>query len=489
MKLQDIEKHLKSQLSEIPNDDSFEISWDKLAADLDAIDEEQKKRPFPIILIFLGSALVGLGLLYQMSSTTFDQLAVVESDDTNTVTIPVEYEEECIEYDPSVISGDISYRDEVIADNKSITTAENVESKRTETNIQNTVMVDFIEQGTTSSTITQSVQAKNKTTTNRLSDIEVVATQPVASSSVDAIEKATMPETSIALVENIALKWQYLDVPKRSVHLIPNITVEEDIPGKKKEHAAPDKQLKKNKWSIAMEAGLHQHSWSMKAPNAETTTYLDFRNETEKSTLGYQGGLRFQYDLSARLYLGSGLNYKRYWTKAQAERTFTQQVMKSNVLIKQIINPNTGEVIDEVYGDAEITQHTHRRVDQNNQFDQVQLPLYLGYELIKRKKWALGLEFGGSIGYWVKREGAVIGKEIDLDLLVFDNNNTTLITTKKTLTNGYISPIINWQISPIYTMYFRGVVEQSFNDWLGTADDLQIKPMDFGVVVGVNYKL
>ncbi len=443
MENKNFENYLQEQLSQYPDVDA-EKSWEDFEK---ILNKEEKRRPIFLLFLFVGillTSIVSISLLKQKKHPT-NKVNKTESINSKSNKKEEKKEEHNhLNLDRNSISKILSKENHNGYSSTSIFESEKSLEKQ-------------FDLGLSQNTTTKSISSKKE------SEAEIIN-----SSETKISRKSIIPNfVNTPWLTNLSIHYSR-EIPEVN-HTFTN-------------NDPPQKKPSRKNWLFRIEGGLHKQKGSIDPLHNDYEELVLFRNSTESFDYGMQLSTKLSYMLSDSWYTGIGLGFKRSWLTSQIMDTLHDQVLQEDALIKVIINPITGVVLDSVYGDTLVNRSIHRHIIRHSSFDMLNIPIHVGY-LLQRNKWTLGVETGLNIGVWISRKGYIINP--DLSSTEIDNG----ILNRKTLSFGYVlNATIGYSLSENFSISLTPQINKSVTNWYSPLSGSRLKPMDLELNLGSIYK-
>jgi len=464
MNFRKFEEHLQNELSSLSRDDKAGMGWSEISKELDELEKKKKKRRFILIVLlsigFLSTLFIGyqnceFGKKYEIE---VDQVSGRKKTDIvsnkNKLIIEECNQTQLQKYEEQIVT-------KVATSSKTIEESDKIifEKLKTFSNTPNpinkTILLDSF---------------KN--------DVELYSLPPIADNFNEVID-----------YDNSYKKEIYQLRPRVDTIFRPgNQLVDSSLVFSPLNNLSPSLKKSKAYWSIGAEGGSHRHIWQMKSNNASLNDYLTLRNNSETSATGSQKGLRIKRFTKNGWSFGVGFFHKTNWNVLAYRNVEVDSILKENIVVKIIVEEGTNNVIEEIYGDAKVQQTTYRNIVNYNPFNQFQIPISAGYLSDKvNESIYYGMDLDLTANFWLKREGLIFD-EFSRPIAIENELNKILNPSRINWSVG-VNPIFGYQVNNHFSFYARPSINFSLTNWLSQESEIIARPLDFGLAVGVNYRL
>ncbi|MEL7223209.1 MAG: hypothetical protein AAGJ93_17925, partial [Bacteroidota bacterium] len=219
--------------------------------------------------------------------------------------------------------------------------------------------------------------------------------------------------------------------------------------------------IKNTYWQLELAAGTNYLNATFNT-TTDNNEWGELKNQTETPDWGSGVNLDAALIWNNKWLARTGLEYNRLRSSFSYQTTFDSLVYQENVLLQVIVDSIAGEVIDEIYGGADVLVPFTREVKHQNEYTVIGIPFEVGY-FQRHKKWHLGIAAGAVLNFRINQSGKSWGT--DNEITTFDKNSpAALIADLKLgvrlspllvyrLGKGYLlglSPQLTWQTNPIF---------------------------------------
>ncbi|MEM6771011.1 MAG: hypothetical protein AAF597_10540, partial [Bacteroidota bacterium] len=192
-------------------------------------------------------------------------------------------------------------------------------------------------------------------------------------------------------------------------------TVNLDFP----ESPEPIPFKKQVEWGLTIGATAGINTTIVQLENANDPMWQNQRNQTEGAAAGAEGGLTIAVH-KGNLRMTSGLNLIDSWRTFNFAGLVDTSRQLTNVLLSVVVDPETGQVIDQQFGDTLVVGQTFRRVQHFNNYRLLNVPLTLGYEK-SFNRWLLGLHAGVDLQWLRQQSGRA--QDAEGNIITFGNSS------------------------------------------------------------------
>lgn len=238
---------------------------------------------------------------------------------------------------------------------------------------------------------------------------------------------------------------------------------------------AVEKRAKSSRFSMAIGVGLNY--WT---PNWGNSSTSQERALYEKALIGNTYSLQFDYRLTSKWSIGTGVMNSKYYSKFNYKEADTYQRDKNDVLVEIQVNTVTGDSTL-IYGDRMVNVNRERTVVHYNTFQKWSIPLMVKYSLRKRK-----MEYAFGVGTILTLSTETAGKTINSTIQ--DYNATSPIYQSGLEIGALGSFDLNYHLSEKYYIGAQLSGIGSLKNW-SKENDVSLKPIIFNSQLTLGIKL
>jgi len=419
--------------------DGFDVEglWDNIELELE---DKPKRRPFfwwhNGVAVLLALALAGGGIWVLSQSNSTEQSitkSIAEAnqsiktakattlDNINEVTIPKDKVIEVVSKEHEAASKSSIKQSKTITDK--FTSARSNIFSSTEEKIKNTLKSSELAPSiTTISSVSSSI--------NKLSEKEVTQ-------NITVLEQLTSKFT-------VPVPTTFSNEISSSVKSPQTFSNSDKHANKSEIKKNNDKNPKNIRWQVGIYGGANQLGFDFES--TESTNLASLKNTAESKVWGQSLGFNTAIIFKDQWTLNTGIEQHQLWSKFEYKNTSNYQVLKEDVLLGVTLNAVTMDTISKRFGDTLINASTYREVIHFNNYQQVSIPLQLGWQR-QSNNWTYGVSGGVVFNFITKQNGKT-----------FDATETIAAFDDTTDFQPLDPNNMSWRISPLvgYTLA---------NDW------------------------
>ncbi len=244
----------------------------------------------------------------------------------------------------------------------------------------------------------------------------------------------------------------------------------------------PDHKDQKH-WQLLISSGYHQQNWSIDADQPQFSDWAALRNKTESSLPGFRSSVKLRYKISSEWAVGAGTQYDQFWTKLESNSTVRDQVLLQNVVLKYLVDDETGIAFDSIIGDTLVNRTRSNTRKIHSKYERLVIPVSL-VRSFSKNKWSMHLEAGIDLGVWLRRKGEVL----DLDQTLLDIENQNIIHPDKLHFGVHINPALSYQIMENLHLMLSPGYSFSITNWNDDNSGTSLKPRIWNTELGIMIK-
>ena len=225
-------------------------------------------------------------------------------------------------------------------------------------------------------------------------------------------------------------------------------------------HAQARFQQNTSQWSLLLHGGLQYTALGLSATAPDANPYLQQLETSLAGELGWYAGLEVQQMMGKGIYWSTGFLYTKDWLKLDNQRETVETVLKENVLLKVTLNAVTRDTLSRLYGDREVEITTQQRVVHHNSLDWISLPLSLGWQR-KSPNWTFGLDLGVQFHFLLKQQGRMFNP--NGEFFYFDDINQHYKNFGYAM---HLRPKLEYHFTPKLGLVFQPMLNLQLNNQL-----------------------
>jgi len=295
-----------------------------------------------------------------------------------------------------------------------------------------------------------------------------------------------LPQNSKSISRNInVIKDIEKKEPLSEVLLLESLTPKaipillvEDIPDPKLISSKPKRSIQ-----FYFNSGLAITKQRFKAKNALSNEYSNLRGNSETPLETYTYDIGANVPIGKKSFVKIGGNYNVNFDKINHVYEVPKAFDLENVLIKKLVNPNTGAV-EEVFGDTTIIGSQTITSIQYNTYRSTNLNVSFGHYLFSKNRFSLAITGGLFYNISLSAKGKIISPE---------NEQATLVTLdgyKKSFGLGLIGGAdIDFKINESWMLNLRPTASYGVFSATNQSNVLNSNFYKYGISLGIKYKL
>ena len=225
---------------------------------------------------------------------------------------------------------------------------------------------------------------------------------------------------------------------------------------------------------------------SLSSNNFEDGDYIDSRNATESGFVSFSFDAGLGYEINDRLFVQAGIMYNQINTKFHLLEK--EHIKNTTVIIVDTIYNSSGDIVDIKSESSVIPVYGTNETVALNKFNQIDVPISLGYRLPIGSRFNLALSTGVVLNLKTKSKGMLLnrkGEPINFEESISEGHlfvskvNMSYTGGAKLETELYPNLFVN---AGVNLRYYSG----SFNSNLNSISQ---KYMSVGLAAGIRYKI
>lgn len=144
-------------------------------------------------------------------------------------------------------------------------------------------------------------------------------------------------------------------------------------------------------FSLGIQGGINFANRSLEGIDIDTENYIELRNRTESSGIGFQVGLKTGLKHRSGFNFSTGISLTQISERFKFKGSTFKRVMVENGVTAYEITINMDTI--PVFGDFEYDQEIVHNTNFKNQYRLFEIPLLIGYQ-VDFDKWAWGIQTG-----------------------------------------------------------------------------------------------
>jgi len=237
-------------------------------------------------------------------------------------------------------------------------------------------------------------------------------------------------------------------------------------------------QASKARWRLQLTGGVNT---LISERSVVDTALAKSLNEGGKAIAGWSGGIAVQRIFASGWTLGSGLEFNRYWSLFESETRKAISVELKDVILNTQVDAISGDTIQVMRGDTSVAGTSERFVRHYNSYDQLSLPVQLGY-LWQKGNWRLGFSGGARIDLLLQAKGKTLD-EVSREVKFIDKNNY-----KKWRLAAQLQPSLAYQFKAGFGLSIQPSLSWSLTNWASKEQSFKQHPVQLGLSIGVSYE-
>ncbi|MGH1434344.1 MAG: hypothetical protein ACRBG0_07790 [Lewinella sp.] len=208
------------------------------------------------------------------------------------------------------------------------------------------------------------------------------------------------------------------------------------------------KRIKNTHWAVAAYSGVNQ--FRAKYLPINNLEAIALRNNNLSPVWGATYGVNISR-LRKNWHLRTGIARYDLWNRLDYQSIDTDSVPIEQVLLRVLINGNTGDVLATEVGDTVGLEITTLQVTHFNRFQTYSIPLEIGWHQRKRA-WQYGITAGVVFNFTQQSDG----RNFDAEGNLIDYSATDASVLLRPLSIGWsLSPSLAYQLSPRFQLQFQ----------------------------------
>lgn len=235
-------------------------------------------------------------------------------------------------------------------------------------------------------------------------------------------------------------------------------------------------------WQVAAESGANVAVFRF--ASADQKDLAAKKNATELSRLGNSTALRASLLWQQRWAFATGLEFHQYRSVFSYEQQETIKVLKTNQLLRTLVNTVNGDTLRKIFGDTLINAQSTRTVWHNNTFRQMGIPLEVGLQKYTGK-WLVGGGIGAVFALTIGQSGKALDDKTQI--VSFETKDAVAPFAKIGI--GFrASPVLGYRMGNHWVLTLRPQWTWQRNTGLSNAD-LRMNAYVFNANLGLQYTI